>query len=298
MTAAVDTATIRRPAPEDVPRKGSDDAELWSVTTIIGALDKPGLMYWACEKSAVAAVNQQATWQGMVTDEGDACDHQSADTCSAVKWIRDARYRKVPGEKSDTEMGTDVHAACEEYVITGARPDVTADVEPYLRQFEDWCQRAQPAYQAAEMTVYSPTYGYAGTCDAVLTVGGVRAIVDYKTSRKVVDSRGNKRGPYPEVALQLAAYAHAEFAAAWRPRRFEKWRRRYYLLSEHERANAVAVPEVDAGLVIYITPEYCDAYIVDVSERVHRAFLYVLEAHRWQVETSRVVLARNPLEVG
>lgn len=290
-------ATVEKLPPVDVDRADDNDHQLWSVTTILGAIDKPAITYWACEKTAVAAVTRYQTWQGMLADDDPDCAHTDAQTCEAVKWLRDARWRREPGEKSDTEMGTEVHAACEEYVLTGARPQVSADVEPYLQQFEEWCQRTQPAYSAAEVTVYSPTYGYAGTTDAFMTVGGVPVIADYKTSRKPVDSRGNRKTPYPEVALQLAAYANAEFAAAWRPRRYEKWRRRYYLLSEHERANAVPIPDVDAGLAILITPEFCDAWIVDISDRVHTTFLYCLEMHRWAQETSRVVIAPDPLEV-
>lgn len=290
------TATIDKLEPVDVQGADEGDQQLWSVTTIIGALDKPALMYWCAEQTAKAAINQANTWQGMLADDHADCAHNDAQECAAVKWLRDARFRKVPGEKSDTQMGTDVHAACEEYVLTGVRPDVPADVEPYLVQFEEWCQRAQPAYQAAEVTVYHPTFGYAGTSDAFLTVDGVRTVADYKTTRKPLDSRGQRKTPYPEVALQLAAYRHAEFAAAWRPRRFEKFRRRYYLLSDHERENAVPVPEVDTGLAILITPEFCDAWTVDVSDRVHEAFLYTLEAHRWNQETSRLVIARDPLE--
>lgn len=289
--------TVEKLTPVDVTKTEDHDQALWSVTTILGALDRPALTYWACEKAAVAAINQHNTWRGMIKDDHPECDHNDAQACAAVKWIRDARWRKLPGEKYDTEVGTEVHAACEEYVLTGTRPEVGDDIEPYLVQFEEWCQRAQPAYTAAEVTVYSPTYGYAGTSDAFMTVGGVPVIADYKTTKKPLDSRGQRKTPYAETALQLAGYANAEFAAAWRPRRYEKFRRRYYLLGPHERENAVPIPDVEAGLAILITPEFCDAWLVDVSPRVHEAFLYTLEAHRWQIETSRTVIAPDPLEV-
>ena len=289
--------TIEKLPPLDVTRAEDADQQLWSVTTILNALDKPAITYWACEKAAIAAINQQNTWRGMLADDHEDCDHTDAQECAAVKWLRDARWRKQPGEKSDTEMGTEVHTACEEYVLTGTRPDVSDDVEPYLRQFEEWCQRAQPAYHAAELTTFAPTYGHAGTMDAILEIDGTRFAVDYKTSRKPFDSKGNRKKIYPETAQQIAAYMHSEFAAAWRPRRYEKFKRRYYLLGEHERANGVPIPDVDAGLGIMITPEFCDAYVLDISDRVYEAFLYTLEAHRWQIETSRTVVAPDPLEV-
>lgn len=165
------------------------------------------------------------------------------------------------------------------------------DVAPFLDQFDGWCQRFQPQYEAAEMTVYAPRFGYAGTCDAFLTVGGTRFVVDYKTSKKSVDARGKATSPYPEqVALQLAAYRYAEFAAAWAPRRMEQFRRRYYLLGEAERAMSVAVPEVDTGLVIHITPEHCEAWPMECGPDVHEAFLYVVEAARWLFQSSKTVM--------
>lgn len=263
-----------------------DDTRHWSVTTILGCLKAEGLLYWTAEEAAKAAVNSAASLQSRIEEEGRE---------AVIKWLRDARFRRAKGERTAAELGTAVHEACESYALTGQRPDVDPEVQPFLDQFDRWAQEFQPVYQAAEVTVYNPTYGYAGTCDAFLTVGGVRFIADYKTSRKSFDARGNPTGPYPEVALQLAAYRHAELAAVWRPRRMEKFRRRYYLLSPAEREMAVPVPEVDTGLVIHITPDHCDAYPVECGPEIFEAFLFVQEAARWQFQTSKTVIGR-PLE--
>ena len=267
--------------PLEGQKPADDDERMWSVTTIIGALDKPALLYWAAEQTATCAVDQLDTVRAMVND-GDRAD--------TIKWLRDARFRRPKGERTAAELGTAVHEACEQFALTGTRPEVDPDVAPFLDQFDRWCQKFSPTYEAAEVTVYSPRYGYAGTCDAFLSVDGVRFIVDYKTSKKSYDARGKATGPYPEVALQLAAYRFAELAAVWRPRRMEQFRRRYYLLGEAEKAMAVSVPEVDTGLVIHITPDHCDAYPVDCDASVYRSFLYVLEAARWQFQTSKTVI--------
>ena len=285
------TAPVLLP-PLDTPKAEPDDLRLWSVTTIIGVLDKPALLYWAAEQTALAAIHQQATWRGMLEDDAPGCTHEDAD-CAAVKWLRDARLRKRPGVRSATELGEAVHAACESYALTGTRPEVDDEVRPFLDQFDRWLQRFSPSYQAAELTVYHPDLGYAGTADAFLSIDGVRYIADYKTSRKASSS-----GPYAEqVALQLAAYRHARFAAAWRARRYELWRRRYYLLSPSEQAMAVPVPEVDTGLVIKLTPESCEAYPVRCDEPVFEAYLAVQDAARWVLQDSRQVLG-EPLVRG
>jgi len=233
-------------------------------------------------------VHKQKTWQAILDDDGED---------AAIKWIRDARFRRDKNLMTATELGSLVHDACEQYALTGQRPlGIDPEVEPFLDQFDGWLNKFQPEYTAAELTVYSPSYGYAGTADAFMTVGGMRVIADYKSSRKSHDAQGRETSPYPEVGLQLAAYRWAECAAAFRARRYEKWRRRYYLLSADERAMAVPVPDVDGGIVIHITPTHCVAYPVLCDETVHTAFLYILEAARWQFDLSSRVIG-PPLEV-
>lgn len=291
MTATV-PATLGQPAIDNA-QPAADDLRLWSVTTIIDTLDRPALMYWAAEQAALAAVHNEATWKGMLSDDEPGCDHRDAKSCVAVKWLRDARFRKPKGLLTATELGELVHKACEQYALTGTRPeDVHPEVVPFLDAFDRWLDRFGPSYQATEVAVFSPNLGYAGTADAFLTIDGVRYIADYKSTRSATDAQGNPTTPYPEqAALQLAAYRWAESAAIWRPRRTEVFRRRYYLLGPDERAAAVPVPEVDTGLVIHITPESCEAFPIVCDEAVFDAYLAVQDAARWVHQTSRSVMS-------
>ena len=293
------TIVLGQPAIEDAT-PAADDLQLWSVTTILGALDKPALMYWAAEQSALATVHNEATWRGMLADDDPACRHTDATTCPALKWLRDARFRKPKGMRSATELGTMVHEACEQYALSGSRPtDIDAEVLPFLDRFDEWLGRFGPSYQAAEVAVFHPDLGYAGTADGFLTIDGVRYIFDIKTSRKALDSQGRPSTPYPEqVGLQLAAYRWAKYAAVWRPRRAEKFRRRYYLLGPDERAIAVPVPEVDTGLVIHITPEACEAFPIVCDESVFESYLAVQDAARWLFQGSRAVMGEPLMPAG
>lgn len=292
-----DTLTLGQPAIEDA-KPEVNDLELWSVTTIIGAVDKPALLYWSAEQAALAAIHSESTWRGMIADDDPDCPHADAD-CAVVKWLRDARFRRPKGLRSATELGTLVHEACEQYALTGTKPEVDPEVQPFLDRFDAWLHEFQPSYQATEVAVYHPELGYAGTTDCFLTIDGVRYLGDYKTSRKSVDSRGKPSTPYPEqVGLQLAAYRHAKYAAVWRPRRLERFRRRLYLLGEAERAMAVPVPEVDTGLVIHITPERCEAYPIRCDEDVFEAYLAVQDTARWLFQTSKNVMGDPLVPVG
>lgn len=264
-----------------VKKPEADDLRLWSITTILGVLDKPALLYWAAEQTAEAAVSVAKSLGDRIEEEGEE---------AVVKWLRDARFRQPKQKRSAAQLGTDVHAALEEMALTGQYPTVDAEVRPFLEQFDRWAQKWQPQYEAAELTVYSPTYGYAGTSDGIMTIEGQRLFFDYKTSRKSFDAKGNPTGPYPEVGLQIAAARYAEFAATWRARRYEQFRRRYYLLGAAEREASVSVPDSDGGIVIHITPDHCDAYPVRCDKDVHTAFLYVLEAARYQFEMSKTII--------
>jgi hypothetical protein len=271
----------------DVDKPAPDDQRLYSVTTIIGALDKPALLYWAAEEAAKAAVGVAKSLPVRLEEDGPE---------EVIKWLRDARFRKPKGQRSATELGTAVHDALEQLALTGQFPDVDDEVRPFIVQADKWMQKFQPVYEAAEMTIYNPTYGYAGTLDAIAVVGGVRFLLDYKSSRKSIDSRGKQTTPYPEqVGLQLAAYRYGEYAASWRPRRYEYQRRRYYLLGMTERDNAQPVPEVDSCLVLHLTPDHCDAFPINANEDAYQAFLYTLECYRWVNQTSKHIMG-DPLE--
>lgn len=273
---------------DDSAKPEPTDERFWSVTTLIGALDKPALLYWAAEQTALQAVAVAGTLERRVAEEGEE---------AVVKWLRDARFRKPRGVRSATELGTAVHDAIESYALSGTRPTVDDEVLPFLDAFDRWAQVWQPKYLAAEAAVYNRTYGYAGTLDAIVELDGMSLIVDTKTTRSDVDSRGNPSTPYPEVALQLAAYRHAELLATFRARRTEIMRRRYYLISEVEVEECVPMPAVDGAAVIHITPNRCTAYPVRADDAVFQAFLFTMEAFRWQQQLAKTVIG-PPLELG
>ena len=164
------------PADETIVDKPSDtDERLWSVTTIIDqSSSNRGLIEWAAGETARAAVTSRKTVEAIVAESGDE---------AAVAWLVGARERPRKGERTAKQLGSDIHHAIEGYALTGERPEVDDEVRPFLDSFDRWAQKFQPVYEAAEMTVYQPDYGYAGTLDAVLKVGGSTVICDYKTSR-------------------------------------------------------------------------------------------------------------------
>lgn len=272
-----------------------DDVALTSVTSILRSVNGggDGLVWWARYGTAFIAVDRQEAWAQQTPPE-------------AVKWLAQAHQREAD---TNRDTGSLVHAAIEQWTLTGSRPALVdlprpehADVERaevYLDRFGSWLDLAQPDYQAAELVVYSPSRGYAGTADAFANVGGVPLLIDYKTHYEGYDRQGRPRRPYAEqVALQLVAYQRAEWAAVFRARRVEQtFSPRHYLLSAAERAHAMPVPEVDAGLCVYITPDHCLAYPIILDDRAWHAFLHAIDVYRWVALDSKAVMG-PPLDLG
>jgi|TARA_Y100000034_G_scaffold105517_1_gene132919 hypothetical protein len=280
--------TLERRAPVEDAEAATDDLKLWSVTTILKAIgSNDALIGWAANQTATAAIDDHETWQSRLEHEGRE---------SAIKYLAGARYRRPDDELGATDLGTQFHTAAETLVLDGERPtDLHPQVAPLVAQFEHWLDQFSPTIEAAELTIYHPAWGYAGTLDAIIELDGSRYVVDYKTSAVDLDSRGNPKRPWPTVALQLAAYRYARFAAAWRPRRFSKWSRRYYLLNETEKGTAQPIPEVDGGLCIYVTPERCEAFAVRCGEQEMQFFGHALQIARWEFQASKTAISKVPL---
>ena len=258
----------------DPVKPTKQDLKLWSVTTIIRQIGgAEGLIQWACAKTADAAIADQDIWSAMV---------EKGQRSEARKYLADARWRPRPGcSLTDADAGTLFHRLAEKWIFDGRRPHCdNAEVNTLLDSFGKWLDSAQPTYDALEMTVYHPDEGYAGTLDAIISEGGRRFVLDYKTS--LDDDEGRRKTPWHSVAPQLAAYRHARYVAIWKARTEERYSRRYYLLSEEERRNALPMPEIEGGYCLHVTPWHADLYYVRTGEDVYRdGFLAAVDAARW-----------------
>lgn len=191
------------------PPQPPHEMEVVSVTTAIkNGLPKPFLVGWAAKVTAEEAIKKHAI-VGQLLEAGDER--------AAVDMIKGARYRDM-GTKAD--RGTIVHAAIENY-IDGITPD-TDEIHSQLEHAKvpqkmwksatnmvngvmEFLQSEEPEIIWSEATVYSRAHRYAGTADMIarMRVGDevVPVVIDIKTSKSI----------YDEVALQLAAYANADF---------------------------------------------------------------------------------------
>lgn len=160
-----------------------DGVEYPTVTTILGVIAKPALVGWAAKTVAKEAARKAAA--GEEVDEA---------TLAGLPFkVRDAK----------SEVGSSVHSVLEAYalgqkVMMGVLP---GEVVPYAEGLIGWLESYQPKITHSETTVFRKEPRYAGTFDALMELGGQSVLVDVKTGKAV----------YKEVALQLAAYRHADF---------------------------------------------------------------------------------------
>src|SRR5205823_2346133 len=151
-----------------------------------GGVPKPQLKAWGERRVAEVAWDKHDVWQQIDRDE-------------AVDWLKRAPFRET--DKAAVQ-GTDIHAWAEAYVLGQPVPEPPLLQRPYVDGFLRFLDEWKPRYEMTEATLYNRRYGYAGTCDFIAHMDGLGLVLgDYKTGK----------GVYGEVALQLAAYRHAEF---------------------------------------------------------------------------------------
>lgn len=194
----------------------------------------------------------------------------------ALRWLKAAPIRI---RDAAAELGSTVHAEAEDLVKQLAldtseayadgldMPDWPDELLGHMTSFTTFLAEWQPVYLATEATVFHRLQAYGGTLDAIMRIEiapdvFVVAIVDYKSGR----------GVHPEVGMQLAAYARADFMAG------------------PDRMTEYPVPLVDAAYVLHLTPRGYSLRPVRIDADVWTAFLHAREGYRWGKMTAKTIL--------
>jgi hypothetical protein len=219
-----------------------------SVTTILKIVDKSGpLIGWAKRITAEAAIRYSAELPKWAADFGDDGAVQMLTKAATV--IRDKA----------ANAGAEIHQFAEA-ITRGQDVTVPEELAPYVAAYRKWVTDFQPDFLAAEEMVYSH-HGYAGTLDAIVVIAGETWLLDYKTSK----------GVYEETALQLAAYAQADFIGRpGDPLRY-------------------SIPAVDQYGVVHIRPEGAELVPYDVTG-AFEAFLAAKRLGEWR--SAREIVGR------
>lgn len=211
------------------------DAVTWALDN---GIPKPGLIKWSADQTAGYAIDH---WDEL----------SSEPPSKRLKRMLGARYDDLD---QAGRRGTEVHELAEP-LTRGEQVDVPEPLAGHVESAVKFLDQWQPEPILTETTVVNYTWRYAGTTDGVFRLPDGRiALYDWKTSRS---------GIFGEVALQLAAYAHAEA-----------------YVGEDGTEHPIAELGVTDGLGIHIRADGYDVYRLDVSDRVFKAFLHVLTVAR------------------
>jgi hypothetical protein len=222
--------------------------EFPSVTAILnGGVPKPLLARWAAKVAAEYAIAH--------------LDHLRL--LPAGQAIRAVKQAPFTSRDEAADLGDLIHAAVEAAATGRPRAAVPDHAAGYLAGFDRFLSDYQPRFLAAERTVYSRRYGYAGTFDAIATLPDHGTVlVDVKTGRRV----------YPEVCLQLAAYAAADFIA------------------DPDTSTEHPLPAIQAGAVLHLRPRGYQLLPVPIGPAVLEAFLAALAVFRFATDLAPTLL--------
>lgn len=234
---------LRKPAARRINRgRGHsyvlDGQPIMGVTTIIkGGLPMPALPQWAARTCAEYVAGRRE----ILTELGDR---------ELVDLVKGAPFRE---RDAAANRGTEVHKLAER-LIRDEEVDVPVELDGHINSYVAFLDAFRMTGALVERPVFSRKYRYGGTLDLLADTSELgRVLIDIKTSGS---------GVYGEVALQLAAYGHAEFYV-------------------DAGLNEVALPEIDSYAVVWVRADGYDVYPIDVTDRDFQTFLYVQQVAWW-----------------
>ena len=233
------------------------------VTSVVGMLPKPFLKAWAAKEVAGSAV-------GSLDGSGPdwLTPMVAADPKGAIDFLKKAPDRNT---REAADIGTAAHGVFEAMALGHPLPKLTPAMEPFARQYADLLDKVQPEVIRTEDTVWSEQHSYAGSFDLLARVQGRLCWIDNKTTRS---------GVHAEVALQLAAYAHADY------------------ILDVDKGEQVDHPqhysnaETPFGLVFHVRPEGWAVHEVPIDRDVFAYFVHLRQVFNWDASASRTVVGR------
>jgi len=177
----------------------AEDVQYPSVTTILGVIAKPGLMYWAAnvERAAILAA------------VGDALSNKKkpktrAEMLALIETL--AKEKKAADKIKDkaADIGNAAHAMVE-YTLrkqlglkVGPRPEMNKESTLCFQSWQKWFKDTGLRPLHAEKMVFCHACGIAGTADLIAEKKGAQYVLDWKTGKAI----------YEESFLQNIAYQH------------------------------------------------------------------------------------------
>jgi hypothetical protein len=218
-----------------------------SVTSVLKVIHSDALTGWAVKQVAERAVDMAEDLPALVKADRDGVLR----TIKAARWVKTA-----------AELGSLVHSCVDAYSKGEPMPTYTPEAAPYIRSFLMFTEDHSPEFKFNEATVYNRELGYAGTTDWIGTLDkkpGL-AVGDWKTGKSI----------WPDVALQLSAYAHGEFI--------------------DQQGQEIPMPQVEEAYAVRLGKSEYELVPVKLSPEAWSSFRAALELTRWKQEHEKYAL--------
>lgn len=229
------------------------------VTSVVNMLPKPWLKFWAAKLVAETAVYEPG-WISIAV---------GGDPEGAVDFLKRAPLRNT-GKAAD--IGSEAHDVWEMMARGETLGRQHPGMEPFIRGFQGFLDTFEPEFLEIEQTVWSETHGYAGSFDSIVRISGDKLDQD-EDAIVIVDNKTTRSGVHAEVALQLNAYARAD----------------YILL---EDGSKVKLPDINAAAVFHCRPEGWQLVPVRLGDDLFDLFCSLIPVLSWEKELKPTAVAR------
>ena len=220
------------------------------VTSVLKNLDKEFLGY------ARAKLSGQYAWDHM----GSLLPlYSEGEEQAFVDVVKGAATRKWNVAR---DLGTAVHNIFERLLLGEKIGSVHPEHKGFLEQAEKFVKEFDVEAIHVEKTCWNTRLNYAGTADLFAKVAGETIVLDLKTGAS---------GIFPETALQLAAYANAEFLLEPDGTRLE-------------------LPQLEGAAALSLRPDTFSVIPCRIDEEVFNVFEHLVGVSKWQRGLSRSVL--------
>lgn len=189
-----------------------DGRQVPSVTTVLEIINKPALVHWAASQERKLCLDAAVETFAQVENSSFVPDGEGTLHYELAPKFRDLMAERLGNFKAHqqatrkaADIGTELHAAIERWILerlgrsVGPVPQLSEPALLAFMGFEDWAKSVSFQPLAAEIMVFDPYQGYAGTLDWIARIDGTLTVGDWKTGKAV----------YTEAYLQNAAYVSA-----------------------------------------------------------------------------------------
>jgi len=214
-----------------------------------------------CMKKGIPQQEWKVPWAARLAAEYILDNHISDQHKPRYVLIREAKeaHEVYAGERA--RIGDIVHDLVDNWMTGKPNPEPPKEARSYVNQFIDFLTTLNPVFIENETTLWSRTYGYAGTTDFIITVNGRNLLADMKTGKSL----------HAEIGLQLAALSHADFML-------------------RADGTEVPLPEIHGVAGLHIRPRSWKLKEVHENEASFATFLAAKTIMEWTEETAPKVL--------